>query len=272
MSSTAEKTSPIFDKMAKDYEESFPQMYSFAQEALTLAPPIDSTSHVHDNACGPGIVTKAILEVNPSARIDATDISEGMVGAAQAKYATTDGRIKAQVMDSLDLKGFEDGRFTHSFSDFVFVILKPDETLKGAKEIYRTLKPGGTAVVLGWERVGWKFDFMLPILQAAAKEAGKDAFDLSALDETSAATFEKIAREAGFKDLKSEFKTRPLNGADLTKNVLKPMFGFFVGFVTKEWTEEERKRCMELIEEGKQKQKENPSTFEMKAWMMVLKK
>lgn len=273
MAANTEDTTPMFNKMATNYEESFPHMFDFAQESLTLAPPVDSTSHVHDNACGPGIVTRAILELFPSARIDATDISEGMVGATKVRYGTSDGRVTAQVMDVLDLSGFEDDRFTHSFSNFVFVILKPDEVRKGAREIYRTLQPGGTAVVVGWEQVGWKYDFLLPILRKVAEENGRDMTSVvETLKEVPAAQFEKAARETGCTDVKVGYMTRPLSGRELAKDSLRPVFGFFVGSVAKEWTEEERGKVLDLVEQGLGQQKEKPSTFEMRTWTVIFRK
>lgn len=272
MASTGEQTNAIFDKIAKDYEKNFAQMITYAKVSLTLAPPIDGTSHVHDNASGPGIVTGAILESNPSARIDATDISEAMVGATKLKYAK-DGQVTAQVMDVMDLNGFEDNRFTHSFTNFVFVIMKPDECRKGAKEIYRTVKPGGTAVVLGWERIGWKFDFLEPAMATVAKELGKPTENLlDGFREVTAGQFEGYAKEAGFTDVKTEFRSRDMPGSDIAKEVMDNMFVFFVEMVAKEWTEDERKKLMDLIAKRRQEQKENPSKFEMKAWFSVMKK
>lgn len=152
-----------FNKMADSYEKDTRGLTrKVASHFLsTLTPPIGSTSVVHDNAAGPGIVTFEILDRSRTnhqplpAHIVATDITPGMIDALKASLDTrTDlntGTVEAYVRDAQDL-GFEDGRFTHSFTCFgIFACPEPG---KAAAEIYRTLQPGGVAVVTTWKYAG----------------------------------------------------------------------------------------------------------------------
>jgi len=128
-----------------------------SEHVLSLLPTFTPDSVVHDNACGPGICTMDILEgaaksFFPLPRIYATDYSEAMVKAAQDYIDQNKlNKVTAQVMDGSEIT-FEDDMFTHSITNFgIFAFPDPEA---GAKHIYRTLKPGGTAAVTVWKHSG----------------------------------------------------------------------------------------------------------------------
>ncbi|KLU91226.1 hypothetical protein MAPG_09748 [Magnaporthiopsis poae ATCC 64411] len=181
--------SSTYTRMAETYEAIFPAMRLFAADAVSLAPPITEKSVVHDNGCGPGIVTAEILsrhQRRPSLdhqhqkpllqqtwqrprrrsqqqahhqtghprdapRIEATDISPVMVSAAARRGAA----VRSQVMDSRELFGFDDAVFTHSFSNFVVLGMSEADTARVVSEMRRTLKPGGVAVLTAWRALGY---------------------------------------------------------------------------------------------------------------------
>jgi ubiquinone/menaquinone biosynthesis C-methylase UbiE len=62
--------------------------------------------------------------------------------------------VRAEVMNSEALM-FSNDTFTHSFASFLLMAVSdPDEV---ASEIYRTLRPGGTAFATIWETFGWLY-------------------------------------------------------------------------------------------------------------------
>jgi ubiquinone/menaquinone biosynthesis C-methylase UbiE len=126
--------------------------------ALSVMPPITSESVVHDNACGPGILTLDILAAAASAgteppTIHATDFADGMVNALQSTIDSEGLKtVTARVMDGSDLSPFADEMFTHSLTNFgVFAF--PD-AIAGVKHIHRTLQPSGTALLTTWKSPG----------------------------------------------------------------------------------------------------------------------
>lgn len=112
---------------------------------LDLIPPFSEGDVIHDNACGSGTVTEIIMGLSPrpNVHIDATDINEQFVKDVAAAAEKNGWPVSAAVMPMQKL-GFPDGHFTHSLNNFAFnSMLDNDAT---AAEVYRTLRPGGTAV------------------------------------------------------------------------------------------------------------------------------
>jgi ubiquinone/menaquinone biosynthesis C-methylase UbiE len=80
-------------------------------------------------------------------------------------------QVQSEVMDAQELK-YPDDKFTHSFTNFALMAI-PDPA-KAAKQIYRTLKPGGTAALTTWKQLG--LHGHLP----RCAEEGKAGFGVSA--------------------------------------------------------------------------------------------
>ncbi|KAF2690567.1 S-adenosyl-L-methionine-dependent methyltransferase [Lentithecium fluviatile CBS 122367] len=122
---------------------------NIAKHEISLLSPFPKGSIVHDGACGLGAVTESLLEVYTSDTISihATDLAPPMVNIynmfAQAKAWPS----QAKVMDCQKLE-FPDSNFTHTFLSFGLPIIS--DPAAAAKEMYRTLKPGGTATTAFW--------------------------------------------------------------------------------------------------------------------------
>ncbi|KAI4148945.1 MAG: hypothetical protein L6R39_002643 [Caloplaca ligustica] len=139
-----------------------------AQHLIFAAPQIAPGSRVLDNACGTGIVTRELLKTYSDVHIDAVDFSDGMLDVIQPmleQNGWTD-RVSTVKMNGISLQ-FEDGIFDVSFTNFA-IFFFPDPN-KGAKELYRTLKPGGTACLTAWQYFGW-----LPVLHKIQKTVKPD--------------------------------------------------------------------------------------------------
>ncbi|TLD32884.1 hypothetical protein PspLS_00724 [Pyricularia sp. CBS 133598] len=182
------KTASPFSRLSETYESTFPAMRLFAADAISLAPPITSSSVVHDNGCGPGIVTAEVLarccgghdhhkhqhyfpflHAQAPPRIEATDISPAMTSAAARRGPS----VRAQVMDSRHLSGLDDGVFSHSFSGFVVLGMSTADGARVVSEMRRTLRPGGTGILTAWAELGY-VDLFESVARATKPDAEVD--------------------------------------------------------------------------------------------------
>ncbi|KAK4508200.1 hypothetical protein PRZ48_001938 [Zasmidium cellare] len=126
--------------------------YLVAQKALTLAPPpTDPTALIHDNASGPGTASLALIEHYksrnaPVPKIIATDYTPAMISALPSHP-----QISASVADSQSLP-FPDNHFAYSITNISLANFNDPKL--ALREINRTLKPGGIAVVTHWKDFG----------------------------------------------------------------------------------------------------------------------
>ncbi|KAI3335747.1 S-adenosyl-L-methionine-dependent methyltransferase [Ustulina deusta] len=110
---------------------------TIAKYEMTLLPPFPSGVIIHDAACGLG-------------PFHATDIAPPMVGIYNQVSSAGNWPVKAEVMDTQSLT-FPDATFSHTFLSFGLPII--DDPVAAAKEMYRTLAPGGTAVTAFWLQI-----------------------------------------------------------------------------------------------------------------------
>lgn len=199
MQPTQEEWNVFYNEFAQKYEtQSAGVTKALGQQLLSLLPPITPTSIIHDNACGPGIITTSILAQSTQAststpNIFATDFSEGMVDALQ-NIIDSNGlkTVTVQVMDGSNLSPFEDEKFTHSITNFgIFAF--PD-AVAGTKHIYRTLQPGGVAAISTWKYPGNQC-FVNQVLQELAP--GLEEWSLKK-EWTEEAKLRGVLEEGGF--------------------------------------------------------------------------
>ncbi|KAH7324405.1 S-adenosyl-L-methionine-dependent methyltransferase [Stachybotrys elegans] len=128
---------------------------TIASSLLEDLPPLSGNSVVHDNGCGYGAVTMAIMASEPAEgiRIHATDVNPMFMAQLQAILDKNPSwPVTVDQQDASKLT-FEDSTFTHSFTTFVFAGL--DDDVGAARHILRTLKPGGTGAVAVWKDMPW---------------------------------------------------------------------------------------------------------------------
>lgn len=133
----------------------------FAEYNLALLPPILPGSIIHDNACGAGTVSRILLSGNTSSslKIYATDIDQIFLDKLQEDVLTNLWPIEVSNQPAESLS-FPDNYFTHSITN-IGIFFTSSAGLDGAKEVYRTLQPGGTVVVNCWEALAWLLAFKL---------------------------------------------------------------------------------------------------------------
>ncbi|KAF2662626.1 hypothetical protein K491DRAFT_709973 [Lophiostoma macrostomum CBS 122681] len=105
-----------------------------ARHALNLVPDIASSSIIHEKACGTGPVMSIVASSpSPPQKLHATDIAPVFV------------QIVAQ-------KDAEKKRILYALNNNFYIQAVP-ETHRAMAEIYKTLKPEGTAVIKSWAPV-----------------------------------------------------------------------------------------------------------------------
>ncbi|KAF1944757.1 hypothetical protein EJ02DRAFT_452101 [Clathrospora elynae] len=134
----------------------------FAAHNLSLLPPFPPKSIIHDNACGAGTVSRLILSSKPppsNPKIHATDTDQTFLDALQSDVLNNAWPIQVSNQRSEALS-FPANYFTHSITN-IAIFFTTSAGLDGAKEIHRTLQPGGTAMVNCWEALAWLAPFKL---------------------------------------------------------------------------------------------------------------
>ncbi|RSL41413.1 hypothetical protein CEP54_015831 [Fusarium duplospermum] len=124
-----------------------------AERCISLAEnikPINDKSIMLDNACGTGIIVDLLLRSKSASgvqpEIHAVDGAESMVRITAERIPPgTKAHAATMLGEQLD---FPDNTFSHSFTNMGLMFFT--DPLKGAKEIWRTLQPGGVALVTIW--------------------------------------------------------------------------------------------------------------------------
>lgn len=168
----------------------------FAAHNLTLVPPIQDGAIIHDNACGSGTVSRLLLSSpNPpeDLKVHATDIDPPFLSALQNDTEQHHWPISVtnQKSETLD---FADNTFTHSLTN-IAIFFTSDSGLDGAKEVYRTLRPGGIAVVNCWALVTW----LLPVRAVHEHMRPGKPFPTPVVAWHDGKHIQKIMRDAGFR-------------------------------------------------------------------------
>ncbi|ROV87586.1 hypothetical protein VMCG_10615 [Cytospora schulzeri] len=138
----------------------------------TSAHRIGPDSVVHDTAAGPGIGAAALVASLPKDQLPkeilVSDNVAMMVSAAsESLVASPLPHVDCKELDSQDLSSVPDDYFTHSIDNFsIFTFVRPADAIR---ETYRTLRPGGLAVVTCWHRFAPMF-----IVHAAQKKIRPD--------------------------------------------------------------------------------------------------
>ncbi|KAL1870150.1 hypothetical protein Daus18300_005214 [Diaporthe australafricana] len=125
------------------------------ENVQTSANPLGPDSVVHDTAAGPGIGAAALVARLPKDQLPkellVSDNVAMMVSAARdSLVASPLPHVDCKELDSQDLSSVADDYFTHSIDNFsIFTFVRPVDAVR---ETYRTLRPGGLAIVTCWRR------------------------------------------------------------------------------------------------------------------------
>ena len=262
-----------FSAFAQNYERQTGGITRrIAENGLQMLPPITSSSVVHDNGCGPGIVTTTILrdaaaKGTTPPKIEATDVAKGMIDLLQIEIRKNGwSTVNAQLRDSSDLGCFEDGIFTHSITNFAIFAL-PDP-VKGASEIRRTLKDGGMALVTVWSEMD-----NMAILHGAQKAIRPDlpVFNPVSPDWYHDWKVRSVMEEAGFSKVEVK-EIKNYWDIESEQRVSELFDDPFWNMVKKGWTDEDKAKwhqeCLNQLTDEQRRDKR----LRANAWVCIATK
>ncbi|KAF7185221.1 Arginine-hydroxylase NDUFAF5, mitochondrial [Pseudocercospora fuligena] len=240
---------------------------SAALDLISL--PTDADAIIHDNACGPGTATKALItkyqtQNSPIPKIIATDYTPAMISAFESNNA----KVTARIADSQSLP-FSDETFALSICNISVANFNSAEL--ALEEIHRTLKPDGIAVVTNWKVFG---------LADAIAEARTKMFGVQGSSpEVAGEEFMKegfIAEkmvEAGFEE--GKVRTESVRVVASEKEDLKGAVQFLTGGfvpIVANLDGSEKGRWKECVEEVLEERKQRDGGIVCEAWVVIAKK
>ncbi|EWG50975.1 hypothetical protein FVEG_10090 [Fusarium verticillioides 7600] len=140
-------------------------MERLAAASLSCTEPFGHSEVIfHDVGCGLGAGTEAIMSLKQdNIVIKGTDINEDVLGLYRQNIAANKWPAEALKMDASKLD-FPDKTFTHCIGNALLFVLENDG-VDAIKEIHRTLKPGGVAILNSWAHTP-----TIPAIHTAAKK------------------------------------------------------------------------------------------------------
>ncbi|KAM0361110.1 hypothetical protein ACHAP4_001568 [Fusarium culmorum] len=109
-----------------------------------------SDAVVHDIGCGLGAVTAAVVAASnaDNVKITGSDIDDNVLNLYREEISKNNWPAEAVKADATTLR-FADETFTHAIGNALLFVL-PNDGIDAMKEMYRTLKPDGVAIVNSW--------------------------------------------------------------------------------------------------------------------------
>ncbi|MBL7931963.1 MAG: class I SAM-dependent methyltransferase [Bacteroidia bacterium] len=133
-----QETFNTWNKIAKLYEEKFMHLDLYNQTYDAFCDAIPEHANVLEIGCGPGNITKYILNRRPDLRLEGTDISENMIGLASKNNPTAE----FYVMDCRDLDKNQ-SQYSAILCGFCIPYLLENDCRKFIKNCSEKILPGG---------------------------------------------------------------------------------------------------------------------------------
>lgn len=146
----------LFDKLADVYQTKFMDVELYADSLNLFCDNIvKPNASILELACGPGNVTKYLLEKRPDFKILATDLSTKMIELGKANNPSATFKL----MDCRDLGKISDN-YNGIIAAFCLPYLSKEETQKLITDAYHILKPNGLLFIStmedNYEESGWE--------------------------------------------------------------------------------------------------------------------
>ena len=139
---TTRMAKDLFNKMADVYQQKFMNVDKYADTLNMFCEAVKQDAKVLDAACGPGNVTRYLLDKQPSWKILGIDIAEQML--ALAKQNNPEAAF--QIMDCRDI-GKLNERFDAVICAFGLPYLSKQDALQFINDSYAILNPGGVLYI-----------------------------------------------------------------------------------------------------------------------------
>ncbi|CAH0025381.1 unnamed protein product [Clonostachys rhizophaga] len=226
-----------FEALAANYEASTggaTRMVAVHLVSLVTPSLGDPSAVILDNAYGSGKY--------PAATIHAVD----GIAKQNLRDKATSAPVEFGVMPGEKLE-FPDGKFSHSFTNMGIMFFT--NPAQGAAEIYRTLRPGGTAVVTSWSKLGHLDLVFRPAHVAVRPDDEPVKFPLPEVWHDPEHV-RKVLSEAGFKDDAIEVSTLPVQyGAKKKEMLLDFMMDMAGKMLTADWPEADKDAFRKAVAE-----------------------
>lgn len=270
--SSANPPTEYFTSLARNYARQTGNSTRdlFALSFPLIEPLITPSSIIHDNAGGVGTATSVILENFPSSPIPEimiTDNNPAMIAAARDTFKDLE-KITAIEMDSQDLQSVPDGKFTHSILNFS-VFLFPDAP-SALREIHRTLRDDGVAVLITWKRFG--FGSIIHDAQGIVRP------DLPRIPLPGSyflhdGVLAKMAVEAGFEEGNVRVSKGEIvqKGEDV-QGMKDFMLADFSTMATKGWSDEDKEKWPAAVEEAIRREVQEFGGIKFEGWTVIARK
>ncbi|KAI0149993.1 S-adenosyl-L-methionine-dependent methyltransferase [Hypoxylon sp. NC0597] len=240
----------------------------------TSAHPIGPDSVVHDTAAGPGIGAAALVARLPKDQLPkeilVSDDAAIMLSAAQESLVASPlPHVEYKELDSQDLSSVPDDYFTHSINNFsIFTFLRPADAIH---ETYRTLRPGGLAIVTCWRRFA-----PVDIIHAAQKKIRPDLplMPIPSPEFYEEGVLQRVVEEGGFaKDnIKRVDKVLTVTDDENIAGLTMLMSGPLMVKAREGYTKEEEDRWAETVKQALKEEVEQFGGVRFEAYIVLATK
>lgn len=128
----------VFNKRALHYQEKYMDVSLYADALDTFCKQLPVNAKVLELACGPGNITKYLLNKSPDLRILATDLAPNMLELAKASNPT----VEVQLLDSREIKTLQQS-FDGIMCGFCLPYLSKEEVMQLIKDAAEILSANG---------------------------------------------------------------------------------------------------------------------------------
>lgn len=258
-----------------------PQLYNelvgdgtekLAKTTVTEIPPIGPGSVILDIGCGTGAGTAAIIDTvgqNAAVKITGVDINNDVIEFYKSKATENKWPAEAIKADAGNLETIADATFTHTIATMA-IFTFPEDGIPAAKEIYRTLKPGGVALINSWAQTS----NMGPLRAASTRTRpeGSPAIRDAMGKWEDGEYLKSIVEKGGFEKDKIVLTKRDVYIHATTIERFALMLWSFIGGTTAAgWLESDEERWDEAIEIIKDELRKSDGFTELDDGKMILK-
>ncbi|WP_224487944.1 class I SAM-dependent methyltransferase [Robertkochia flava] len=203
-----ENTRDIFNKYAKDYREKYLDQGAYAHVLLEFLKGIPIHGAVLDLGCGPGNISRFLLDHRQDLRLTGMDVAPAMIEEARK----LNPGATFQVGNVLDTRGFREGKFDGMVSGFILPYMDTEQVRLHLDQIAGGLHPEGI--------------LYLSYLEENQQKSGKVISRNSKGDELfmyyhCSKEIDRLAAQAGFKvDMRDKITPRSENGEPTNNEII----------------------------------------------------